>query len=123
MSKKGNLYLAAISILVYIPSVLSAATIIPCDGVDCEFSDLVVLAQNIIDYLLFYIAMPLAAVTFAIAGFMLMFAKGNESKVTMAKSIFWYVLWGLVVALSAWLVVEAIASALGIDRAFWLLNS
>jgi hypothetical protein len=88
---------------------------------ECGFDDLIVLAQNIINYLIFYIAAPIAALMFAYAGFLMLTNNGNESKVTQAKHIFGYVFAGLVVALAAWLLVNFILDFFGIAGAYRLL--
>lgn len=75
-------------------------------GQECEFNDLVQLAQNVINFLIFKIASPLAAIMFAYAGFLYLTNGGNESKVKQAHDIFWYVFLGLVISLAAWLVVN-----------------
>lgn len=72
----------------------------------CGYDDLVTLAKNVIDFLIFKIAAPLGAVMFAYAGFLYLTNGGNESKIKEAHTIFLYVFWGLVVALAAWLIVN-----------------
>jgi len=53
-----------------------------------------------------------SSIVFSYAGFLMLTARGNEEQVTRAKSTFWYVLIGLVIALGAWLIVNLITSAL-----------
>jgi hypothetical protein len=86
-----------------------------CDGPDanttvdtpeqCTFNDFVVLAQNVINFLIFKIASPLAAIMFAWAGFLYVTNNGNEGQVKRAHDIFTYVFIGLVLALAAYLIV------------------
>lgn len=85
---------------------------------DCNFEKLIDLAKAVIDFLLFKIAMPLAAISFAWAGWLYMSAMGNESKVSEAHRIFGYVVLGLCLALAAWLIVNAILSGLGVKDVF-----
>ena len=93
---------------VALPIVVSAQTgLVPCDT-NCGFNDLVLLAQNVIEFLIFKIAAPLGAIMFAYAGFLYVTNAGNEGKVSEAHQIFWYVFWGLVVCLAAWLIVNFI---------------
>lgn len=113
-------YIKKINVVLFIylliaPVAVFAAGIVPCGGATqprCDFNFLIVLAQELINFLIFYVAAPLAAVAFAIAGVMMMTARDNEQQVTKAKQVFSYVLWGFIVALSAWLVVELIVSSL-----------
>lgn len=126
-----------------VPLVASAqSTIIPCgfdlnaDGKvldtpsvwsaspheECYFYDVITLAQNVVNFLIFKIASPLAAVMFAYAGFLYVTNRGNESQVKQAHDIFLYVFWGLVVALAAWVTVNFILEFfLGASSAFNLL--
>ncbi len=76
----------------------------------CTFDDLILLAQIVINFLIFRIAAPIAAVMFAYAGFLWLTNAGNESKITQAKEVFWMVFWGLVVALAAWLTINMIVT-------------
>ena len=77
----------------------------------CDFGDLVTLAKNIMDFIMFF-SIPLSAILFAYAGFRLIFSGGNETEIKKAKAIFWDVVIGLVVVLAAWLIVYTIATAL-----------
>lgn len=96
------------------------AGLIPCGNVEsggkvtdgCTYNDLIILAQTIIKFLIFDLAAPIGAVMFAYAGFTYVTNGGNESKIKQAHDIFLYVFWGLVIALSAWLVVNFILSFL-----------
>ena len=97
----------------FITPIYTFADLVPCDGADCDFDSLIELIKNIVTFLLFSFAVPLAAISFAIAGVMILTAGGNTGQVEKAKEIFWNVLIGLIVALSAWLIVNAILLGLG----------
>ncbi|MBI5816860.1 MAG: hypothetical protein HZB09_00325 [Candidatus Yonathbacteria bacterium] len=97
---------------IFIPSYVFA-DLVPCNGADCDFNDFIDLINNVINFLMFKFAVPLAAISFAIAGVMILTAGGNTGQVEKAKEIFWNVLIGLIVALAAWLVVNAILVGLG----------
>lgn len=86
-----------------------ASGLIPCTNT-CTFDDLIILAQNVVEFLIFKIAAPIAAVMFAYAGFLWVTNGGNESQISTAKSIFWAVFIGFVVALAAWLTVNMIVT-------------
>lgn len=85
---------------------------------DCTFNSFITLVQNVMDFLLFTIAMPLAALSFAYAGWLYMSAAGNESNVKQAHEIFKNVIIGLSIALAAWLIVNTILSGLGVSSQF-----
>lgn len=92
-------------------SYAAAGGLVPCDGTaadPCTWEKLVQLAQNVINFLIFKLAAPLAAIMFIYAGFLYVTNGGDESKVKRAHEIFWAVFIGLVIALAAWLVVKFI---------------
>ncbi len=121
---RSIIFFFATLLLVISPSVVfGQSTIIPCGfdlngdtvikntaGFDeeCDFNDLITLAQNVINFLIFAIAGPLAALMFAYAGFLYVTNRGNEGQVKQAHEIFLYVFWGLVIALGAWVFVNFI---------------
>jgi len=74
----------------------------------CNFTDLVNQVQTIINFLIFKIASPLAAVMFAYAGFLYVTNGGNEGQIKQAHDIFLNVLLGFVIVLAAWLVMSFI---------------
>ncbi len=86
--------------------------LIPCDGasVKCGFPQLIQLANNVINFLIL-VSIPLATISFMYAGFLYLTAGGDTSKVKQAHSIFWKVLWGFIIILTAWLVVQLIINA------------
>jgi hypothetical protein len=97
---------AAFPILVYAQSPALPNQIVPCTGVACKCSDLVQLAQNIINTSVFMFIF-FAAIMFAYAGFLYLTneAVGMQQK---AKGIFSHVIGGLIILLSAWLIVDTL---------------
>ena len=95
--------------------------VVPCDNVTvpCDFNAFLDLINNVIRFILFYMAIPIAAIMFAYAGFLLVTA-GEEAAGarTKAKSIFSNALIGLVLAAACWLIVKAILFILGYQGAW-----
>ncbi|MFZ3020330.1 MAG: pilin [Minisyncoccia bacterium] len=75
----------------------------------CNFGKLVELTNNIITDLV-VISFPLAALSFAWAGFLILTSAGNMAKVSQGKAILLKVGTGFVIILSAFLVVSFIIS-------------
>lgn len=103
----------------------AAGGLVPCGGSGqnpCGFSDFFVLINNVINFLLFKIATPLAALTFAIAGWMYLTAAGDSGKIKNAHELFKNVAIGFIIALAAWLIVNAILTGLGVKDAFNLVK-
>ena len=91
-------------------------SIVKCTGV-CGWLDLIELINRVIKFLL-YFATILAVFAFIYAGFLMMTAGGNASKVTEAKGIFIKVVTGLVLAYAAWIIVYFILEALNVAPKF-----
>lgn len=84
--------------------------IVPCDT--CTLSDLVTLVDNVIYFVLFYLAAPLAVLSMAIGGLLMITARGDTGQLQRGKDIFYNTVIGFVVAFGAWLIVEAVITAL-----------
>lgn len=116
--KNRQLALAIFSSIIFFLSAFYFANAqslgIPCGnniGNMCEFKHLIILAQNIMNFMIL-ITLPLAAIGFAWAGWLYLSAGGNSGKITQAHEIFKKVFWGFVFVLSAWLIVYTITNAL-----------
>ncbi len=73
----------------------------------CGWGHLIQLVSNVANYLII-LGAAFSAVAFGWAGFLMMTAGGEMSKIEQAKSIFGKVLVGFLLMLSAWLIVYAI---------------
>jgi hypothetical protein len=78
-------------------------------ALDCNFVKAIEMINTIINYLIM-IAMPLAAIAFAYAGWLYLSSGDNPGKVTDAKKIFLDVGIGVIIVLSGWLVFKLIAT-------------
>jgi hypothetical protein len=82
--------------------------IVPC-GDDptnpCNACDLVSLAQETINFAV-YFTIFVATLLFVYAGFKYITAGGDSGKIKEATKVFWSVLVGMVIVLTAWLVVD-----------------
>ncbi|MDP4020750.1 MAG: hypothetical protein Q8P58_01770, partial [Candidatus Adlerbacteria bacterium] len=96
---------------------IAAAQLVPCGtdatggALSCDLCSLGRLMQNIINYLILYVSIPLAAAMFAYAGFLYVTGAANPTQISKAHSIFKRVLIGFLIAISAWLVVQTILNA------------
>src|SRR5204863_5542147 len=83
--------------------------IVPCgigpNSPPCELCHFPVLVKNIIDYMTYYIAFPLAMIMFVVAGYFFLTSGGNPGKVTQARSAFTTTLIGLGIVLLSWLFI------------------
>lgn len=83
----------------------------------CTIDKIFDLIQSVIDYALIIIV-PLAVISIAIGGIMMITAAGDEGRLKTGRSILGYALWGLVLALGAYLIVKAIFVGLGVAPNF-----
>lgn len=88
----------------------------------CQFNHFLIGINNIINFLIM-ITGSVAAIMFAYAGILVLYASGgDEGKVTKAKEISWSVVKGLALMLAAWLLVKMVLAGLGIQPGFSLLG-
>lgn len=112
---KKWIFLAIFTAALILPVFTAHAQIfeIPCQGTredPCEFSDLMELFRNVIDFLIL-LSIPFATIAFAWAGYIIL-TSHSASGLSQAKDIFWKVLKGFIFVLCAWLIVRFITSAL-----------
>lgn len=91
-------------------------------GNDCNFQKFYDLIASIWTFLLKYVLAPVATIAILFAGFKYVMAQGNPGEIQKAHDIFYYTVVGMLIAFAAWLVVNAILSALGVDTAFNFLG-
>ncbi len=126
MIKFKKILITLLVFLVLMIPIISFAqeSLIPCNNTkvtgqatpagDCDFNAFMKLINTVIHFLLFKLSVPIAAIMFAYAGFLLIKAQGGEAK-TQAKGIFTDTVLGLVFAMAAWLVIRTILTILGYD--------
>ena len=112
---------SVLTLLLFAPVVSSALGLVPIVPSECNTNpggcqsicDLALLAQNALTDGI-YIAIFLSAILFAWAGWNMVVgsSSGNSTQVSQAKKIFWNVTIGLVLILSAWIIVSVIMAAL-----------
>ena len=81
----------------------------------CGFDDLIVLINKIINFIFIQLSVPIAAIMFAYAGFLMMFSGGNPGQRAKAKKIFINVAIGLIVIAGSWLIIHTVSEILGYD--------
>ncbi len=86
-----------------------------CNNGPCVFNELMQLINNVIKFLLFTIATPLAALGIVYAGWLYLSSGGNTENTTKAKKILTNIVIGYIIALAAWLIVNTIIKSLGLD--------
>ncbi|MDP3051997.1 MAG: transglycosylase SLT domain-containing protein [bacterium] len=106
MKFKFAIFFSAVSPLI----VFAQGGLVPCGGQgqpSSTISCFYVLLDNIMNFLLYYISLPLAATAFMIAGIMLVLG-GSEKAIARGKSILTFTVIGLLIAFGAWLIIDMI---------------
>lgn len=111
-----NLLRILIVIVAILPLFVSAQTFIVCNpappsGTDCDFSKLILLANNIIKYCI-VLGTSIFSIVFMYAGFLYMTARGDTGQISKAHGLFWDAIIGFVIMLAAWLLVDFILVSL-----------
>ncbi|MEI6580629.1 MAG: hypothetical protein WCO07_00455 [bacterium] len=83
----------------------------PCEKNGIKY--LLEMVNKVIHFILFTLAVPIAAILFAYAGFMLITSGGEVGKKKKALGVFWHVGLGLVIVIASWLIISTILSILG----------
>ncbi len=84
--------------------------IVPCGNPGqeaCQACHLVKLAENVVNFFV-YFSIAIATLMFAWAGILYVSSATNPKNIETAHGIFWSVFVGLIIVLSAWLVVDTI---------------
>lgn len=89
-----------------LPIIVSAA-IVPCDGPNCQACDFAKLGQNVLNFLV-QVSVILAGIAIAWAGILMVTSGGDSSKVSTARNIFTNVIIGIIIVLSAWLIIDTV---------------
>ncbi|HEY4524403.1 MAG TPA: hypothetical protein VJL36_01430 [Candidatus Paceibacterota bacterium] len=100
-----------------IANFLMAGIVPTCAAEGCNYQDFLQLIGNLFQYLLL-IAVPLATAVIVWGGIVLVTAGANEGKRSQAKSMIGFAIWGLALALAAWLIIKTIMVGLGVKEPF-----
>ncbi len=110
-----SLTLLAIPVLAFAQEIKDG--LVPCDNVTkpCDWTQLMYMVNLIIHFILFYMAIPIAAIMFLYAGFELVTSGGSTEKRGTAKKVFTNAVIGLVLAAACWLIIRIILTILGFN--------
>lgn len=105
-----------------------AEPLVPCgrEGTpSCTLCHFWKLANNIIDFLIFGLAIPATILLFVFAGFTFLTSAGSEERIKKARSIFTNTVIGILIVFVSWLVVSTIIKKVanpGTDTGEIILN-
>ncbi len=109
----------SIFLMLIAPAVSLAAGLVPCGGAGenpCNFNQLMAMINRVIKFILYDMVIPIAAIMFAYAGFLMVTAGEETSGArTKAKNIFTNTVLGLIFAVGAFIIIRTILSILGYE--------
>lgn len=88
-----------------VTSVFAAEGLVPCDGPDCGSCELVTLASNVLTFFI-EVTVSIGIVMFVIGGLTMVMSAGDTGKVSKGKEMMSNAVIGLVIVLSAWLLMD-----------------
>jgi hypothetical protein len=87
------------------------AGLVPCtDG--CGFSDVFILINNVITFLITELFIPLLVLMCMYAGYTYIAARGNPAKVANVKKMMMHIVVGMILVLCSWLLVKTVLGIL-----------
>jgi hypothetical protein len=92
------------------------AALVPCGpglGKECQFCDLITLVENVINFALYNIAIPLVVIMVVWGGLTIMTAGDSADKVAKGRKIIQSAIIGVFIALGAWMIINMVLSAIG----------
>jgi len=104
-------------VLISLPTLIYAQglpRLIVCDpggGNDCNFSSLLILTNNVIQYVII-LATSVFSIVFMYAGYLYLTAVGDTGQISKAHGLFKNAIIGFIIILVAWLLVDFILTAL-----------
>lgn len=97
--------------------------IVPCDGVveDCDYNQAINLIKRGMNFI-FIMIIPIAAIAFSYAGYLLLFQGSKPESRTKARDVILKVFIGIAIVLAAWLIVKTILVSLGVTQTWALID-
>jgi len=105
-----------ISSTIFLP-VFAAQPLVTCtDGPNCGWNELMTMANNIFGFAI-WLVLPLAAIGFIYAGFLLLKAgyQGDKEGLKKVREMFTKFAIGILLVISAFLIIRLVINILGVD--------
>lgn len=79
----------------------------------CGIGDFFVMLVDIYEFIVFYIATPLAVIALTIGGIFMMISVGNPKWLQAGKDIFWAAIIGLALVFGSYVIIDFVLKAIG----------
>jgi amino acid transporter len=109
ISSKYKTFFAALLLtgVFLLPFLVSAAGLVPCQGLGCNYCHLMQLGERIINFMIM-ISLPIAVVAIVAGGIFMIISGGSEAKFKQGKDIVTAAVIGVILALISWLIIGTI---------------
>lgn len=95
---------------------LAVQKLVPCGNggsqSDCTFVDLFILINNVMHFLIFNIGLVVATIVIIAAGILYVFYPYKPGNISLAKNMLWAAIGGLVIMMSAYVIVKFVVLGL-----------
>lgn len=109
LKKIASLILASVVLVIPLIALGAEGTIFGkyiCSGTDCEFNDLIDLANTIINFLIYDVAVPLAALGFMYAGARMVISQNKPAEWTKTKEMMSNIGYGFAIMLGSFVLIK-----------------
>jgi len=119
--KLKNISLFALCYLLFFNTATAAGLVPNCSGDFCTYCDFLVLVQNVIKFLM-EISISVSVIFIIYGAVMLMISSGSPEKAKKAKATITSAIFGLVIVLGSWLIINTIIAVLAGGGSEWAKN-
>ena len=113
---KNKILTFIILLIILMPLTLLAADSVwdtaECTGTDCGLCNLLMLVNGTLNYIITHLLIPFAALSIFVAGFVIMTAQGNKSRISTAKDTLRFIILGILIAMAGFLIVDSLLKLL-----------
>lgn len=101
------------SLFFLLPAITNAqgSLLVPCSGSDCGTCEIIQLANNVTDIII-ALAVGISVIIFMYAGWLMLSSGGSSAQIKRGKDVMTNVLIGLIIILTAWLVIDVMLKTL-----------
>lgn len=96
-------------------------SLIPCED-KCDLASVFALLNNLIDFLIKVILFPVAIIMFVYAGYTYIVHSDSAGKRVQAKKMIKHLILGMVLILTAWLIVKTALVLIGYDQSLFFFD-
>ncbi|MBI3631517.1 MAG: hypothetical protein HY219_01455 [Candidatus Staskawiczbacteria bacterium] len=119
---KKYFLLISLFFLFLVPVLANAqAPLVPCGNPGqnpCIIEDFFIMLDRIFNFIVYFIATPLAILMLTIGGIMILISAGNPTLASKGKNILYLAIIGLALVFCSWLIINFILTTLGYQGAW-----